>query len=134
MSLIPLLTTVVPRRRYLVGYRPRHLIFHALYSRLHRRYYNSSVTNGSLTSGVDYSLLAVGLRFNCWLLSSPAGSLTRLQNSKLKNSRLKDSVGVGVQPKVACGEPSRSHQSQPFRKCTLIGSLLVKRLLSIPNA
>jgi hypothetical protein len=56
---------IVPRWRYLLGYRPRHLIFHTLYSRLHRRYYNRSFTNGSLTSCVDYRLLAVGLRFNC---------------------------------------------------------------------
>jgi hypothetical protein len=84
------IVSIVPRWRYLLGYRPRHLIFHTLYSRLHRRYYNCSVTNGSLTSCVDYRLLAVGLQFNCWLLSSPAGSLTRLQNCKLKNSRLKN--------------------------------------------
>jgi hypothetical protein len=31
---------IVPRWQYLLGYRPRHLIFHTLYSRLHRRYYN----------------------------------------------------------------------------------------------
>jgi hypothetical protein len=80
----------VPCWQYLLGYRPRHTIFHILYSRLHRRYYNRSVTNGSLTSCVDYRLLAVHLWFNCWLLSSPAGSLTRLQNSKLKNSQLKN--------------------------------------------
>jgi hypothetical protein len=76
---------IVPWWRYLLGYRLSHSISHTLYSRLHRRYYNRSVTTGSLTSCVDYRLLAVGLRFDCWLLSSPAGSLTRLQNCKLKN-------------------------------------------------
>jgi hypothetical protein len=30
-------------------------LFHTLYCRLHRRYYNHSVTNGSLTSCVDRS-------------------------------------------------------------------------------
>jgi hypothetical protein len=52
--------------------------------------------------------------FAGWLTDSPA----KLQTEELKNCRT-DSVGVGVQPKVACGEPSRSHQSQPFRNALL---------------
>jgi hypothetical protein len=46
---------IVPCWRYLLGYRLGHSVFHTLYCRLHRRYYNRSVTNGSLTSCVDRS-------------------------------------------------------------------------------
>jgi hypothetical protein len=52
--------------------------------------------------------------FAGWLTDSPA----KLQTEELTNSRT-DSVGVGVQPKIVCGEPSRSHQSQPFRNALL---------------
>jgi hypothetical protein len=37
-----------------------HLIVHTFYSRLHRRYYNCSVTTSSYTNGVDYCT-------SCWL-------------------------------------------------------------------
>jgi hypothetical protein len=41
---------IVPCWRYLLGYRPRHSIFHTLYCRLHRRYYNLQLqTNSSLS-------------------------------------------------------------------------------------
>jgi hypothetical protein len=58
---------------------------------------------------VDHRLLAVGLLtavFAGWLTDSPA---------KLQTEELTDSVGVGIQPKVAFVEPSRSHPAQSFR-------------------
>jgi hypothetical protein len=66
---------LTPLRGYTVTILAR-LCLQPLIARLHR---------WLSTLCVDYRLLAVGLRFNCWLLSSPAGSLTRLQNCKLKN-------------------------------------------------
>jgi hypothetical protein len=45
------------------------------------------------------------LTLSLWLLSSYSSTQELI-------------VGVGVPPKVACGEPSRSHLSQPFRNAS----------------
>jgi hypothetical protein len=120
-------------------YRLSHSIFHTLYCRLHRRYYNRSVTNGSLTNCVDRSrfpstlltvsyfcwcptihrrLLAVvaSSLANYWLLSSPAGPPTLWLQTALRRRQLTSTpVTVGIQPKVAFFGPSRGHLAQPFR-------------------
>jgi hypothetical protein len=131
------LTPVVPCWRYLLGiYRLSHSIFHTSFiPRLHRRY-----CSHSLQTVLTLTVLTIALpcRFSCTALI-PVLPRTALSYSKagcsLVNSLpffpdslcrsdyshhiLRLTVGVGVPPKVACGEPSRSHQSQPFRNALL---------------
>jgi hypothetical protein len=103
-----------------LGYRLGHSIFHTLYCRLHRRYYNHSVTNGSLTGCVDCShfpsTISVGADYSPSTLANYSlGSrwLTRQTNCSATTTTTR--VAVGIQPKVAFVGPDRSHLAQPFR-------------------
>jgi hypothetical protein len=86
---------IVPWWRYL-GYRLSHSIFHTLYCRLHRRYYNRSVTNSFLTNCVDRSLFPSTLltvHYSRWRptihrrLSALAGWLSRLTALRRRRRR-----------------------------------------------
>jgi hypothetical protein len=120
-------------------YRLSHSIFHTLYCQLHRRSYNRSVTNSSLTNCVDcspfpstlltvdyfrwrptihrrLSVLVASSLANYWLLSSPAGPptllLSRLTLCRLSSPALQ--TNWLFTPKVGKGERYSRHLWQLF--------------------
>jgi hypothetical protein len=130
---------IVPRLRYLLGLQTMPL-------NLSRCFY--SPTTPSVLQSLCYNqcsltvlTIALPCRFSCTalipvlprtvlLFSLAAHLLTRCLSSLAHSV----SLSVGIPPKVAFVRPSRSHLSQPFKKCTLTVWLLVKRQLSIHNA